>query len=175
MSFKSKIQSKYKVVGASNHDYFTSDDLEEFESLLEDYKEVKNPNPKIRAAAKSAIKECLSDFPFWDRIALYYSDDTDKLGHLRGETESRPIIILSPKNIVSAAKQVNVSLEDTVMTTIYHEFGHAVVRLADMENYEFKFDDEEEFVEAFARGRWSGRGSDTEDQFATFLQHFTEE
>lgn len=171
MSFLSRV----KVV-ANNHDYFTAEDLdsEVFEGLQDDYEEAENPDPSIRKFGKKAIDQCLEDLPFWDRVSIYYSDELDEqyLAKLRSETESKPIIIVSPKNMLIASKKYHVPLVDTVETTIFHEFGHAVVALAEVEEYEFDYQDEEDFVEEYAQGIWSGKGSNTSNQFKDFLKFF---
>jgi len=175
MSFLQKVQASYKIV-ANNHDYFTAEELdsESFDGLQEDYEEVANPDHSIRTLAKASVDKCVKSLPFWDRVSLYYSDDLDDqyLAKLRGETESQPIIIVSPKNILTASKKYNVPVETTVETTIFHEYGHAVVALAEVEEYDLEYTDEEEFVEEYAHGMWTGDGSSAEDKFRSFLNVF---
>ena len=79
------------------------------------------------------------------------------VARFRSQTASHiPIIMLSSEAIRESADQYGVSLETAVQTTVWHELGHVLCELWDMEEI-YPFDNsnqEEEFAESIAESMY---------------------
>jgi len=126
---------------------------EELEGINEDYGLVPI-DEEILTWAKNACRDIYDFLPmFFDIKIVMAKLEKGTLGKFRSETESSPIVILCPKNIKKSVKEQRVSMELAVLTTVYHEIGHAFYKLCINSEVDVPAD-EEDFAEEFARSIW---------------------
>lgn len=131
---------------------------EELDALEDDYPSAQTISPAFKKIADKAVKTFSKHIPLWDNIHVHYSDDIGNvLGVHRAESESRPIIVLSPKNIKRVARRYGVDLETGIQTTIWHELGHSFYEYCEVYDLPLPAD-EEKFAEGIADELWNTFG-----------------
>jgi len=114
-------------------------------------------NKEIRIFSQEGIDKFKKAIPLWDKIYIQFVDNIgDALGRYKsGTATSSPVILISEKDIIEASEEYNVPIKTCVLTTIYHELGHAMVEydfdlgLDILDVFEIS-DNEEDYVEDFA-------------------------
>ncbi|MDA8718581.1 hypothetical protein N9M03_00110 [bacterium] len=125
-------------------------------------------DPEMLSLAESAVSQYLSrtDLPETFQLHtnphfVFVSADafgrSSHVARFRSHTSSHiPIIMLSSDAIRESADDYGVSLKTAVETTVWHELGHVLCELWDMEEiYPFESsNDEEEFAESIAESMY---------------------
>ncbi len=125
-------------------------------------------DPEMLSLAESAVSQYLSrtDLPETFQLHtnphfVFVSADafgrSSHVARFRSQTSSHiPIIMLSSEAIRESADDYGVSLKTAVETTVWHELGHVLCELWDMEEiYPFEsYNDEEEFAESIAESMY---------------------
>ena len=125
-------------------------------------------DPEMLSLAESAVSQYLSrtDLPETFQLHtnphfVFVSPDafgrSSHVARFRSQTSSHiPIIMLSSEAIRESADDYGVSLKTAVETTVWHELGHVLCELWDMEEiYPFESsNDEEEFAESIAESMY---------------------
>ena len=139
----------------------------EIEGIDESYG-LDTPDSQILSIAESAVSQYLSrpDLPESFKLVsqphfVFVVPDafarSSHVARFRSQTASHiPIIMLSSEAIRESADRYGVSLETGVTTTVWHELGHVLCELWDMEEI-YPFDDgnqEEEFAESIAESMY---------------------
>lgn len=102
--------------------------------------------------AGSVLSNLISVYP---EVRVVLADEINALGRFIGGTEtSSPLILICPREIREASEEYDVPFELGVVTTIYHELGHALYQL-DEACFDGKYlasiyPREEDFAEDFA-------------------------
>ena len=139
----------------------------EIEGIDETYGLV-STDPEMLSLAESAVSQYLSrtDLPETFQLHtkphfVFVSADafgrSSHVARFRSQTSSHiPIIMLSSDAIRESADDYGVSLKTAVETTVWHELGHVLCELWDMEEiYPFESsNDEEEFAESIAESMY---------------------
>jgi hypothetical protein len=129
---------------------------EELEALEDDYPSTQSTNMNFKKIANNAVKKFLKHIPLWDDAQIHYSDNIGNvLGKHRAESESHPIIILSPKNIKRAFGQYKgeIDLDTIIETTVWHELGHSFYEYCAIHDLPLP-QNEEKFAEGIAHELW---------------------
>lgn len=106
----------------------------------------------LTQAMKEIDKEIMPEMPFKRYYLQIRANKKGYLGKYRGfvyenNLPIKPIIELSKGNILKAVKKYkNISLYNTILTTILHEFGHAQQEL---KGKEFNEEEAEQFAEDY--------------------------
>ena len=139
----------------------------EIEGIDETYG-LSSSDPEMLSVAESAVSQYQSrtDLPETFQLHtkphfVFVSADafgrSSHVARFRSQTASHiPIIMLSSEAIRESADQYGVSLETAVQTTVWHELGHVLCELWDMEEI-YPFDNstqEEEFAESIAESMY---------------------
>ena len=125
-------------------------------------------DPEMLSLAESAVSQYLSRTDLPETFQLHTNphfvfvpaDAFGRSSHVarfRSQTSSHiPIIMLSSEAIRESADDYGVSLKTAVETTVWHELGHVLCELWDMEEiYPFEsYNDEEEFAESIAESMY---------------------
>jgi hypothetical protein len=132
-------------------------DSEEYLAIQDDYGIIPltKIDPTVRTLATEAIEIFLAAIPLWTDVKIVFVKNIqrDFLGRFRsGTATGTPIILLSEKELLKAAKNYKLTLRVVVETTVYHELGHAICELErEVFGYQYlEYGLEEEWVEEFA-------------------------
>jgi hypothetical protein len=122
---------------------------------LKNYYPPREADINFKKIANDAVQKFLKEIPLWQEVHVHYGKTSpNALGTHIGETESRPIIVISPKNCLKALKiyrSRGIDLETIISTTIWHELGHSFYEYCAIYNLDVP-EDEEKAAENIA---WS--------------------
>jgi len=153
-----------KIMKAESYD---DEQLEiEIEGIDETYGLI-TPDSEMLSLAESAVSQYqsrtdlqtfqLHTKPHFVFVSAEAFGRSSHVARFRSQTASHiPIIMLSSDAIRESADQYGVSLETAVATTVWHELGHLLCELWDMEDI-YPFDNsnqEEEFAESIAESMY---------------------
>ena len=154
-----------KIMKAESYD---DEQLEiEIEGIDETYGLI-TPDSEMLSLAESAVSQYQSRTDLPETFQLHTKPHfvfvsaeafgrSSHVARFRSQTASHiPIIMLSSDAIRESADQYGVSLETAVATTVWHELGHLLCELWDMEDI-YPFDNsnqEEEFAESIAESMY---------------------
>ena len=154
-----------KIMKAESYD---DEQLEiEIEGIDENYGLI-TPDSEMLSLAESAVSQYQSRTDLPETFQLHTKPHfvfvsaeafgrSSHVARFRSQTASHiPIIMLSSDAIRESADQYGVSLETAVATTVWHELGHLLCELWDMEDI-YPFDNsnqEEEFAESIAESMY---------------------
>ena len=139
----------------------------EIEGIDETYGLI-TPDSEMLSLAESAVSQYQSRTDLPETFQLHTKPHfvfvsaeafgrSSHVARFRSQTASHiPIIMLSSDAIRESADQYGVSLETAVATTVWHELGHLLCELWDMEDI-YPFDNsnqEEEFAESIAESMY---------------------
>jgi len=140
-------------------DIYLNSNSEEYIGIEHDYAPIKPPsevNEKILASAEEAIEKIALHTNLFKNAKITVIEIFDSEGllgiHRSGTSTSGPIIILSEKRIINAAKEYNTSIKTVTESTIYHEIGHAICELEHVvcEDDYLNYSSEDDWCENFA-------------------------
>lgn len=107
-----------KIIKITNHDYDPNWDYD-----------VVKADKEIQQVTQEIIKDLSSNLlPKLNipNIEIHFVENINRLGKYISGTSSKPIIVLSMKNIKNGIEKYNADMRTAIETTIIHELGHAI-------------------------------------------------
>jgi hypothetical protein len=168
------LYNDYEIIDEGQTTSLSSETIIDDEQLILEIEDIDEsygldtPDSQILSIAESAVSQYLSrpDLPESFKLVsqphfVFVVPDafarSSHVARFRSQTASHiPIIMLSSEAIRESADRYGVSLETGVTTTVWHELGHVLCELWDMEEI-YPFDDgnqEEEFAESIAESMY---------------------